>query len=142
MSQMDETRVISGSFGGIFLDGDLLSNFNHCEIKDEYEFSELKLAGGRRTKHKLVGIKGTGSVSGYKVTSELQQALLADPTAQFQIISKLDDPEAYGTERIRISKVKFSQNNLANWTTGEIVNEEWPFVFDDDPDFVDPIVRS
>lgn len=140
MPQMDETRVINGSFGAIFLDGRELSSFNHCEIKDDYEYTDLKLAGGRRTKHKLVGVSGSGTISGYKVTSELQQALLANPTAQFQIISKLDDPEAYGTERIRVSKVKFTSNNLANWRTGEVVEEEWPFVFDSDPEFVDPII--
>lgn len=141
MTQMDETRVISGSFGGIYLNGELKGNFNHCEIKDDYEWTELKLAGGRRTKHKLVGVSGSGTISGYKVTSELQQTLLSDPTTQFQVISKLDDPEAYGNERVRVSKVKFTTNNIANWKTGEIIEEEWPFVFDDEPEFVDPIVR-
>jgi hypothetical protein len=138
---MDETKTINGSFGSVTLNGNALTNFNHCEIKDEYEFTELKLAGGRRTKHKLVGQKGSGTISGYKVTSELQQTLINDPTTQFQLISKLNDSEAYGTERIRISKVKFTSNPLAKWKVGELVEEEWPFVFDGDPEFVDPITQ-
>jgi len=139
---LDETRVINGSFGEIYLDGDFLSNFTHCEIKDELEFSELKTAGTRRTKHKLIGVNGSGAISGYKVTSKLQQTLAKNPTAQFQIISKLDDPEAYGAERIRVSKVKFTSIPFANWKTGEVIEEEWPFVYDGDPEFVDPIVQS
>lgn len=139
---LDETRVINGSFGEIYLDGEYLSSFTACEIKDELEFADLKLSGGRRTVHKLVGVSGSGTISGYKLTSALQQALLANPTAQYQIISKLADPEAYGTERIRISKVKFTSIPFANWKTGETIEEEWPFVYDAEPEFVDPIVKS
>jgi len=136
---IDETRVINGAFGEIYLDGKWLTSFTHCEASDEYDWTEIKLSGDRRTKHKLVGIKGSGTIAGYKVTSELQQALLKNPLGQYQIISKLADPEAYGTERVRFSKVKFTKNQLVNWKVGEIIEEEWSFVYDDEPEFVDSI---
>jgi len=139
---IDETRVINGTFGSVYLDGQWLTSFTKFEASDEYDWTELKLSGDRRTKHKLVGIKGSGPISGYKVTSELQKALVTNPLAQFQLISKLDDPEAYGAERIRLSKVKFSKNPLVNWKTGEIIEEEWSFVYDDEPEFVDVITAS
>lgn len=139
MSALDETRVINGTFGEVFLDGQPLTSFNACEIKDDYDWTELKLSGDRRTKHKLVSVSGSGSISGYKVTSELQKALLENPTRQFQLISKLADPEAYGHERIRISKLKFTANPLAGWKVGDVIEEEWPFVYDEEPDLVDPI---
>lgn len=142
MAGIDEARVINGTFGELYLDGQWLTNFTRCEIKDEYDWTELKLSGDRRTKHKLVGVKGSGTIAGYKVTSELQKALLENPTRQFQIISKLNDPESYGAERIRVNKVKFTSNPLADWQTGEIVEEEWPFVYDDEPEFVDVIVAG
>lgn len=142
MAGIDETRIINGSYGEIYLDGQWLTNFTSCELKDEYDYTELKLSGDRRTKHKLIGVRGSGSLTGFKVTSALQKALTANPTAQYQIISKLADPESYGTERIRISKVKFTTNPLARWKAGETVEEEWPFVFDDEPEFVDAIVAG
>ncbi|MEN6325788.1 MAG: phage tail tube protein [Syntrophomonas sp.] len=142
MAGIDETRIINGIFGAVYLDGKWLTNFTHVEASDEYDWTEIKLSGDRRTKHKLLGVKGSGTISGYKVTSELQKALVENPLGQYQVISKLDDPEAYGAERIRFSKVKFTKNNLANWKVGEIVEEEWPFVYDDEPEFVDAITAS
>jgi hypothetical protein len=139
MAGIDPGRVINGTFGSLFLDGKWLTNFTHCDIKEEYEYTDLKLSGDRRVKHKLVGIKGSGSIGGYKVTSELQKALTENPTRSFEIISKLDDPESYGKERVRIPSVKFTANPLAKWKTGEMVEEEWNFNFDSDPEFVDSI---
>lgn len=140
MAGIDPGRVINGTFGSIYLDGKWLSNFTACQIKDEYDWAELKLSGDRRTKHKLVGVKGSGSITGYKVTSELQKALVDNPTRSFEIIAKLADPEAYGTERIRIPQVKFSANQIADWKAGEVIEETWDFVFDGEPEFVDPIL--
>lgn len=142
MAGIDESRIINGSYGEIHLDGKWLTSFTSCEVKEEYEWSELKLSGDRRIKHKLAGVKGSGTLKGYKVTSDLQAALLGNPTGQFQIISKLADPESYGTERIRINKVKFTTSPLITWKTGEMVEEEWQFVYDGEPEFVDAIVES
>jgi hypothetical protein len=142
MAGIDPGRVINGTFGSLYLDGKWLTNFTHCEIKDEYEYTDLKLAGDRRVKHKLVGVKGSGTIGGYKVTSELQKALVENPVRAFEIISKLEDPESYGKERIRIPGVKFTANPLAKWKNGEVVEEEWSFNFDGEPELVDPIVAN
>ncbi len=142
MAGIDPGRVINGTFGSVYLDGKWLTNFTRCEIKDEYEWTELKLSGDRRTKHKLVGVKGSGTIAGYKVTSELQKALVDNPTRSFEIISKLADPEAYGSERVRVPQVKFNANVIANWKTGAVIEEEWSFVYDGEPEFVDPIVAG
>ena len=114
MAGIDVGRLINGTFGSVYLNGKWLTNFTRCEVKDEYDYTELKLSGDRRTKHKLSGVKGSGTIGGYKVTSELQKALTENPTRIFEIISKLDDPEAYGTERIRIPNVKFTANPLSS----------------------------
>lgn len=141
MAGIDASRVINGTFGSIYLDGKWLSSFTACKIKDDYDWSELKLPNDRRTKHKLVGVKGSGTITGYKVTSELQKALAENPTRSFEIITKLEDPEAYGMERVRIPQVKFNINQIANWKTGEVIEEDWDFVYDGDPEFLDPITE-
>ncbi|SMB97943.1 Phage tail tube protein [Thermanaeromonas toyohensis ToBE] len=140
MAGIDASRVINGTYGAVYLDGRWLTNFTRCEIRDEYDFAELKLSGDRRTKHKMVGVKGSGTIAGFKVTSDLIKALLDNPTRTFEIISKLADPESYGMERIRVPQVKFNRNQLANWRTGEVVEEEWEFVYDGEPELLDPIV--
>lgn len=143
---LDPTRVISGNFGEIFIDGNFESNFNHLEANVEIQKAEIKLAGNRWVGHKVIGLKGTGTISGFKVTSKLIS--MNDPVRDMrkgvvktEIVSKLDDPEAFGYERIRLMNVMFDRISLANWTQGEEVHEEWPFTFED-YELLDPIVES
>lgn len=73
-------------------------------------------------------------MSGYKVTSDMIQRGFQ----KFNIIQKLDDPEAYGFERIELKNCMVDRIQLANWTAGEEVVEETPFTFEG-YDLLDPI---
>jgi hypothetical protein len=143
---VDAARTIDGTFGSVYLEKDWLTNFNEMKAEVEIQKSELKLSGDRWTRHKVVGLKGTGNITGYKVTSQLisLNSPVADNTSgsvRTELVSKLADPEAYGYERIRLMNVMFDKILLANWKAGEVVNEEWPFTFEG-YELLDPIVQS
>ncbi len=121
----DPSRAINGTFGYIYINGIEQSHINHCEASIELEKRELKLCGNEWTQYKITGRKGTGTMSGFKVTSSM---ILRDAT-RFSLLLKLDDPEAYGHERIRLDNVIVDKITLANWTSGEEVTEEVPFTF-------------
>lgn len=132
---LDPSRVIMGTYGQIFIDGNWQSNLNHLEATVEVDKRELNLVGTEWSTFKPGRKKGTGTMSGYKVTSEM----INRGFKKFEIISKLDDPEAYGHERIRISGCMADRIQLANWTAGEEVAEEVPFTFES-YELLDPIV--
>ncbi len=143
---LDASRVINGTFGSVWMDGAWLTNFNHLEASVEVQKAELKLSGDRWTRHKVTGLSGTGTVSGFKVTSDLitLTAPLGDNargSVKTELISKLADPEGYGHERIRLKNVMFDKIQLANWTAGENVTEEWSFTFEEF-ELLDPIAVS
>ncbi|GIP57550.1 phage tail tube protein [Paenibacillus woosongensis] len=131
---LDPSRVIMGTFGQIFIDGVWQSNLNHLEANVEADKRELNLVGTEYTVFKLGRKKGTGTMSGYKVTSDMIQRGFQ----KFNIIQKLDDPEAYGFERIELKNCMVDRIQLANWTAGEEVVEETPFTFEG-YDLLDPI---
>ncbi|MEC2342975.1 phage tail tube protein [Paenibacillus barengoltzii] len=134
---LDPGRVIMGTFGQIFIEGVWQSNLNHLEASVEAEKKELNLVGTDYTVYKLGRKKGTGTMSGYKVTSDM----IARGFQKFSIIHKLDDPEAYGFERIQLNNCMVDKIVLANWTAGEEVTEETPFTFES-YELLDPIVAS
>lgn len=134
---LDPGRVMMGTFGQIFIEGVWQSNLNHLEASVEVEKKELNLVGTDYTVYKLGRKKGTGTMSGYKVTSDM----IARGFQKFSIIHKLDDPEAYGFERIQLSNCMVDKIVLANWTAGEEVTEETPFTFES-YELLDPIVAS
>jgi len=134
---LDSDRVIYGSFGRIYIDGVWQTNFNHLEAKVTQNKIELNLSGDDWVRHKRGSKKGTGTISGFKVTS----AMLQQGFSKFEIVSKLDDPEAYGYERIRLKNVIPDELQLANWTAGEEVKEDVPFTFEE-YELQDAIVES
>lgn len=140
---LEAERVVNGSFGEMWEDGEWQENVNSLTADIEISKNALKLSGTRWDKHKVIGLSGTGTASGFKVTSGMIQKnawVMGDrgvPT-KTEVISKLDDPEAFGHERVRLKNVKWDKINLANWTAGEEVKQESPFTFEG-AELLDPI---
>lgn len=124
---LDPSRIINGSFGYAYIDGEWQTNVNHCEAKVDGNKKELNLCGTDWTTHKLLSKKGTGIMSGFKVTSKMVE----QGFKRFELITKLDDPEAFGYERIRYMNCMADSISLSNYTAGEEVAEETPFTFED-----------
>lgn len=134
---LDASRTILGTYGYLYIAGQWQTNINHLEAKVEMEKRELLLSGDAWKRHKKGPLKGTGTMSGFKVTS----AMLQRGFGKFEIISKLADPEAHGNERIRIKNVMVDELSLANWKAGEEVTEEIKFTFEE-YELLDPIVAG
>ncbi|GIO53887.1 MULTISPECIES: phage tail tube protein [Paenibacillus] len=131
---LDSTRVINGTYGYVYHDGTWLTNIKSAEANVEITKEEIKRAGTRWTAHKVTGLSGTGTISGYKVTSEFVERIgkIADDsqgTFITELILKLEDPESYGAYRVRLKGVTFDKIPLMHFEVGAIVEEELPFNF-------------
>lgn len=131
---LDDTRVINGSYGECHSEGKWLTNVYKMSANLELSYGDVKISGTRWMGQKLLSIKGTGSINGYMITTDLVQMVARitdDRKSEYvtELIFKLDDPEAYGCERVRLKYVKFSKVPIAGWEVGSIVEEEWPFTF-------------
>ena len=132
---LDASRVILGTYGQMFIDGVWQTNINHLEAKVASQKRELNLSGDDWVRHKMGPKKGTGTMNGFKVTSDMLQRGFS----KFELVSKLADPESYGHERVRLKNVMVDELQLANWTSGEEVKEEIPFTFEG-YELLDPII--
>lgn len=133
----DVSRAIIGTYGKMFIDGVWQTNVNHVEAYVDNQKREMNISGDPWVRHKKGPLKGTGTMSGFKVTSDM----ISRGFDKFEIVSNLEDPEAYGVERMRLQNVMVDRLVLANWTAGEEVREEIPFTFEGfEP--LDPIVEG
>lgn len=131
---LDSTRVINGTFGEVWHDGRWMSNITSCEATVEIEKEDVPRAGTRWRGHKVMGLNGTGSMSGYKVTSEFVErigSIARDNGKEFvtEIIVALKDPDAFGAYRVRLKNVTFDAIPLINFEVGSVVEEELNFTF-------------
>jgi hypothetical protein len=143
---LDATRTINGSYGEVWHEGVWLTNVQSAEATVDVNKEEVKRSGTRWVAHKVTGLKGSGTITGYKVTSDfikLIGSIAADRGTPYvtELILKLDDPEAFGAERIRLKGVQFDKIPLGKFEVDKIVEEELPFTFVGF-DLLDEIVES
>lgn len=130
---VETKRICNGTFGEIWLDGDYVGEIKKAQAKVEFNKEEVKQCGMFFTDSKVVGCKGTGSLTMYKVNTrmgiKIATMIKQKQDVRFTVISKLADPDAYGAERVSLSGVQFDDLTLFDWeaqTPGEV---ETPFIF-------------
>jgi hypothetical protein len=132
---IDSRRVIKGEFGEIWKDGVHLSNFYSAELTADITYDDVKRSGTRTTGNKVGTIKYSGTITGYKITSELVKQIAQvtnDAYGAFvcELIFKVADPENGVTQRLRVKGVQFTKIDYLKFDHGSIVEEELPFVCD------------
>ena len=83
---------------------------------------------------KLVGMEGKGETKLKKVSSyimkKMSDMLKSGKTPSFTIITKLDDPDAIGAERVALYGCKFDKMILADWERKKMSEESYSFTFE------------
>ena len=145
--KFDEKRIINGSYGELWIDGAQIAEISSVELNVAIDREEIKLAGQLEKGSKITGIEGTGSFTVKKVFSRFQTfyanlKLGMDQT--FIMIVKLDDPDAYGTERYVASGCKFEGDlPIIKFEGGSIVEHDYSVKFKpSDSEYVSTIIDA
>ena len=128
-------RVVSGTWGEVWLDGDKVSECYGLQAKASFNKEDIALCGQMASDKKVTSIDCTGSLRLHKVTSRMAQAIGENirngRDVRFTIVSKLKDPDAYGAERVVLRNVSFDDLTLAHWEAKSVGKVECPFTFTD-----------
>ena len=95
-------RTINGTFGELWIDDYYMAEVTGLEAKVSLEKTEVNQTGSLAKGYKVTGIDCKGTVKMNKVTSFfinlLSENIKAGKTTTCTIISKLEDPDAYGAD--------------------------------------------
>lgn len=132
---LDTTKVISGTFGTVFLGDEEIAEMSAFQAKLEFQKEEIKVAGQMATDTKLMGYSGKGSLKLHKVNSRMVKLLLSEikegKDPRFTLIGKLADPNSDGSERVAIKNVSFDDLTIFDFEVGAVGSSENPFTFTD-----------
>jgi len=137
-------RVMSGTYGMLYWDGDPVFEVSSFEAKLKVNRETVNMAGDIMEDSKLTGISGEFSFKVNKVFSrgqiKLASAIKAGKDPRSQLIGKIDDPDAYGSERLVISNCWFNDLSLMKFENKKLGEEEFSGGFTDYyfPDTVAP----
>ena len=125
-------EVINGLYGFLYDEnGQQQQETQEFEFSAEFEKTEIKVPGKFYVTHKVVGGSLAGSVRLNKKDSRLQKKIAENPTAKFNYLGKLADPDAKGNEAVLILGLSFDGDDIIKWALGELTEVELAFTADD-----------
>ncbi len=142
IAQFDERTAINGTYGQVYLEGDLVREATGLKADVQHQFIDVPMCGTLARHQKVSGIDCNGSITMTKINSrmaiKISDMLRAGKTPKFTIISKLADPDAAGAERVVLKNCQFSSLTLVDWAERQLGSITQPFTFTD-WEFVDLI---
>ena len=128
---LDVSRVRSGTWGEIWLDGELVAECYGFQAKLNKTKEDVARCRTLMAGKKMTGLSGTGTVRIYNATSRLikleAEAIQQGKDLRHTIISNLDDPDNPDNQRISVSGVSFDDLTLADWQAAQLGQIEAPF---------------
>lgn len=126
---------MNGSWGEVWVNSNYMAEATSVEAKVTLVLTDVTMCRTLRKGYKVTGIEGKGNlklnhVSSYFI-STMSNLIKAGKTPVASIISKVDDPEAFGAERVLLSDCVFTELPLANWEAGKLMEDSIPFSFSD-----------
>lgn len=135
MNEIRPEQVVNGSFGEAWLENEYIAEILALKAELTIEYEDIKRPRKLGSGKKMMGMEGKGSLKMHKVTSRfiklLSNKLKEGKQVSVTIISKLDDPDSIGAERVVIKNATFENLTLANWEAKTKGEEEINFSFDD-----------
>ncbi|WP_442863802.1 phage tail tube protein [Blautia massiliensis (ex Durand et al. 2017)] len=124
---------MNGTFGECWIDNDYMAETTALEATVKLDTTEVTRTGTLEKGYKVTGITCSGTLKLNKVTSymlkKIGDNLKKGKATRATIISNIEDPEAFGAERIRLDDVVFTEIKLADWEAGKLLEESIPFSF-------------
>lgn len=135
MDGYKSNQVISGTWGEVWCDSDYIAEITGMEAKVSFKTETVSQCRQMGDGTKIMGFEGKGSLKLNKVTSRFINLVSPNVKKGIQnsctIISKLDDPDSLGCERIKLIDCVFTELTLADWENKKLGEESISFTFRD-----------
>lgn len=133
MAKIRSSKQVNGTFGAVWVNNVKWFDINKFDSKVNFDYEDVNMAEDLATHKKLIGWNGEGTIEVKKVYSRGAK-LMADViktgiVPEIKIVTKLDDPDSYGTERASFGGVTFNQFTPAAFEQKTLMTEELTFNF-------------
>ena len=109
---------MSGTWGTVWAEGKEIAEISGFQCKVVKNWDPINICGQMAEDRKLVSIKITGSMNLHKVYSRGAEDVNA---------AELDDPDAYGAERIAVYGMNYDEQTLMDFAAGKAGSVTVPF---------------
>lgn len=131
--KMDKNKILRGSFGAVWLNDDEMGAVKSFEAKINLEYEDVDIVGDLGKHKRYMGFTGEGTMTLHKIDSTiadlLHKGVQTGDIPDIKIVAKLDDPTAYGAERVELTGVTINEIMALKFENKALREEEVPFSF-------------
>ena len=128
------TETINGTYVEVWIGDEYVASVQSFTGTYELTYADVKRPRNLGIGKKLIECNGTGEVVLDKINSSGIRRISDDiqngKTPVTNIIAKIDDPDARGSERIALHNVTFNDLTLGTFSHAELVQETLSFNFE------------
>ena len=129
--KMNKNRIINGTHGSAVWDGEKLGNVKSLEAKVTMNYEDVSVAEQLADDRRYMGYVITGTMVLHKIDSyvadKLEDGIKTGDMPEGTVIAALEDPAAYGYERVELTGVTFDEMTLIKFELKTLGEEELPF---------------
>lgn len=121
-------RVISGTHGYVYWDNDIVFEVSSASASIKPDREDVTFAGDMWKDSKLLALGGEFTIKVRKVFSrakKISESFAKGQDPRSELIFKLDDPDAYGAERIALHNCWFNDLSLIDFENGKLSEDEF-----------------
>lgn len=131
---MDANRILNGSNGQVWVNGELWGEVKSIDFKITGDFQDVNVVGTQGTQHKYTGWTGEGTLTLLKAYSRGTKAIAngfkTGNIPEFTINTKATDKTTGASERWVLDEVIFKELGQ-KIEAKNLMEQEMPFVFSD-----------
>ena len=135
MGKFNSNKVIRGTFGRAWVDGDLMANVKSFEAKATLDYEDMDVNGDLGQKKRYMGYSVAGTMTLHKFDSYIlkkyQAAIRNGDLPEMKIVAALADPQSYGAQRVGLYDVHLDEITLLQFENKTVLEEEVPFTAGD-----------
>ena len=134
-NQAIANKVLKGSGGNLWFNGQILSTLSKVEAKIKGNFEDVDFCGDNSSYSVYNGWSGEGTITIKKVDSAIWKlcadAFKSGVMPDIKLISSLTDASTGKSEKTSIEGVVITEFMLAGFEAKKMIEEEFPFKFGD-----------
>ncbi len=135
MKEFKAKQVISGTWGQLWYDSEYMAEIMSCKAEITYKKTAVQQACKLTEGQKITGLEQKGELKFQHVNSTVMKkeakALKAGKTAEHTIITKVDDPDSVGAEKIALTGCVLDKMILADFENNKLGERSYGFTFED-----------
>ena len=133
MKSYEAKNVMSGTWGELYIDDEQMAQLTEFKASVSFEKAAVNMVGLLDEQYKIVGRKSKGSLKMNHVSSYFVNKLHDDfqngKQTVMQMVVKVADPDAKGSERYLLKNVVFDELTIIDFSAKKLCEDSYNFTF-------------